>query len=79
MSASEPSILARVPGVSRLRERFEGLAPRERSLVMLLIGVVFGVGVLGGAYLLYDRIDTLEEQTDAMQRALRDIAKRRGP
>ena len=79
MSASEPSILARVPGVSRLRELFEGLAPRERSLVMLLIGVVFGVGVLGGAYLLYDRIDTLEEQTDAMQRALRDIAKKRGP
>ena len=79
MSASEPSLLARVPGMSRLRELLDGLAPRERTLLGALLITVLGLLVLGGGVLLYDQIDTLEEQTDAMQRALRDIAKKRGP
>ncbi|HMY57721.1 MAG TPA: hypothetical protein PKL17_06000 [Pseudomonadota bacterium] len=79
MSSSEPTIIGKVPGFARVREFLDGLAPRERALLMTLVITVLGLGMLGGAVYLYDRIDTLEEQTDAMQRALRDIAKKRGP
>jgi hypothetical protein len=79
MSASEPSLLARVPGLSRVRELLDGLAPRERTLLVIALCSVLGLGALGAGVLLYDRIDTLEEQTEALQRALRDIAKKRGP
>ncbi len=79
MSSSEPSIVSKIPGVARLRELLDGMAPRERTLLLTLVIVVASLGMLGGAVYLYDRIDTLEEQTDAMQRALRDIAKKRGP
>ncbi|HMU39587.1 MAG TPA: type II secretion system protein GspM [Pseudomonadota bacterium] len=79
MIASDGNFLAKVPGVQRVREWFDGLAPRERTLLLLLVGTILGVALLGGAAFLYERIDTLEEQTEAMQRALRDIAKKRGP
>lgn len=79
MSASEPSMLAKVPGLGRVREILDGMSPRERMLLAVLVSVVIGVLLVGSAGLLYDRIDTLEEQTEAMQLALRDIAKKRGP
>ena len=66
MSASEPSLLTKVPGMARAREIFDGMSPRERSLLAVLVAVVITVLVLGGAGLVYDRIATLEEQTEAI-------------
>jgi type II secretory pathway component PulM len=69
----------RFPALQRVREYFDGLSARERTLLTTL-GVVCGLLlVLGGAYTIYDRIDTLEENNEAMHRALRDIEKKRGP
>lgn len=69
----------RFPALQRVREYFDGLSSRERTLLSTL-GVIIGlVVVLGGAYTIYDRIDTLEENNEAMHRALRDIEKKRGP
>ena len=75
MSESSP----RFPALQRVREYFDGLSPRERTL-LLTLGVVIGLLiVLAGAYAIYDRIDTLEETNETMHRALRDIEKKRGP
>lgn len=75
MSESSP----RFPALQRVREYLDGLSPRERTLLTSL-GVVVGLLlVVGCAYTIYDRIDTLEENNEAMHRALRDIEKKRGP
>lgn len=76
-------ILTKFPPLARLRDAidaaFSGLSAREKSLFGLL-GAVVTMLLLGvGAYTLYDRIDTLEEKNEAMERALRDMAKKRGP
>lgn len=69
----------RFPALQRVREYLDGLSPRERALLTTL-GVIVGLLlVLAGAYTIYDRIDTLEENNEAMHRALRDIEKKRGP
>lgn len=72
-------ILTKFPPLARLRDAFEGLSARERSLLALLGAVVVLLLFLFGAYTLYDRIDSLEEQNLAMEKALSDIAKKRGP
>jgi type II secretory pathway component PulM len=72
-------ILTKFPPLARLRDAFEGLSARERSLLALLGAVVVLLLFLFGAYTLYDRIDTLEERNLAMEKALSDIAKKRGP
>ena len=72
-------ILTKFPPLARLRDSFEGLSARERSLLALLGAVVVLLLFLFGAYTLYDRIDTLEEKNLAMEKALSDIAKKRGP
>jgi type II secretory pathway component PulM len=75
MSESPP----RFAPLQRVRDYLEGLSSRERTLLTTL-GVVLGlVVVLGFAYTIYDRIDTLEENNEAMHSALRDIEKQRGP
>jgi hypothetical protein len=63
---------------ARLNELLESLPARQRTLILAgAVGlVVLILGLL--AYTAYDRIDTLEENNDAMQRALRDIDKHRG-
>lgn len=75
MSESSP----RFPAVQRVREYFEGLSQRERTLLSTLGAVIVLLAVLGGTYWIYDRIDTLEENNEAMHRALLDIEKKRGP
>jgi type II secretory pathway component PulM len=69
----------RFPALQRVREYFEGLSARERTLLLALLVVFVSLGVLGGAYVIYDRIDTLEENNEAMHKALLDIEKKRGP
>ena len=49
MSSSEPTIIGKVPGFARVREFLDGLAPRERALLMTLVITVLGLGMLGGA------------------------------
>lgn len=71
--------LTKFPPLARLRDAFEGLSARERSLLAVLGAVIVLLLFLVGAYTLYDRIDTLEEKNLAMERALSDIAKKRGP
>lgn len=71
--------LTKFPPLARLRDAFEGLSARERSLLALLGAVIVLLLFLVGAYTLYDRIDTLEERNLAMEKALSDIAKKRGP
>jgi type II secretory pathway component PulM len=71
--------LTKFPPLARLRDAFEGLSARERSLLLLLGAVVVLLLFLIGGYTLYDRIDTLEEKNQAMEKALSDIAKKRGP
>ena len=72
-------IQTKFPPLARLRDAFEGLSSRERSLLALLGAVVVLLLFLFGAYTLYDRIDSLEEKNLAMEKALSDIAKKRGP
>lgn len=64
--------------LTRIREYFEGLSSRERTLLLALGGVLLVSGLLLGAFVLYDRIDELEEKNDAMHKALRDIERKRG-
>lgn len=71
--------LTKFPPLQRLRDAFDGLSARERSLLALLGAVVVMLLLLFGAYTLYDRIDSLEEKNQAMEKALSDIAKKRGP
>ena len=75
MSESPP----RFPALQRVREYFDGLSSRERTLLTTLGVTVALLLVLGFAYAIYDRIDTLEENNEAMHSALRDIEKKRGP
>ena len=74
MSNSEPTIIGKVPGFARA-QFLDGLAPRRRCTAHDAGYYRARTRHLGGAVYLYDRIDTLEEQTDAMQRALPVIAK----
>lgn len=69
----------RFPALTRVREYFEGLSARERTLLLTLGVTIALLGVLTGTYFIYDRIDTLEENNEAMHRALLDIEKKRGP
>lgn len=69
----------RFPAVTRVREYFEGLSARERTLLVTLGAAITLLAVLTGTYFIYDRIDTLEENNEAMHRALLDIEKKRGP
>lgn len=69
----------RFPALTRVREYFEGLSARERTLLLTLGVAITLLGVLTGTYFIYDRIDTLEENNEAMHRALLDIEKKRGP
>ena len=69
----------RFPGLARVREYFEGLSARERTLLVTLGAAITLLAVLTGTYFIYDRIDTLEENNEAMHRALLDIEKKRGP
>lgn len=63
---------------ARLRESIDAIPARQRALILGLLGTMLFVGTLAGVYSVYDRIDTLEEKNDAMQRALSEIEKRRG-
>jgi hypothetical protein len=63
---------------NRIGEIWETLPPRQRSLIAAISSGVFVLTLLGLGYYAYDRIDTLETNNDAMQRALRDIEKKRG-
>ena len=75
MSESPP----RFPALQRVRDYLDGLSSRERTLLTTL-GVTIGLLlVLGFAYTINDRIDTLEENNEAMHSALRDIEKKRVP
>jgi hypothetical protein len=76
VSASNPNLTSRLR--ARLNEIWESLPARQRTLVVGIAAGVFFLGLCGLAYVTYDRIDTLEENNDAMQRALRDIEKKRG-
>lgn len=61
----------------RLNELMEALPARQRTLIIgLTIGLLF-LGLCAIAYVAYDRIDTVEENNAAMQRALRDLDKKR--
>jgi len=66
------------PLTNRLGEIWESLPARQRGLIAAISVGVLLLGLLGLAYYAYDRIDTLESNNDAMQRALRDIEKKRG-
>lgn len=79
MSFLDANVAAKIPGLQRLRDFLDTLPPRERTLFFSVLFAVFGVGCLGIAATLYDRIDTLEEQNQTMQQALRDLSKKRGP
>jgi hypothetical protein len=63
---------------NRIGEIWEAAPPRQRSLIAAISSGVFVIGLLCLAYYAWDRIDTLETNNDAMQRALRDIEKKRG-
>jgi len=65
--------------LSRVRELFDSIPTRERILIGALAGTLLLIGFLGGGYMLYDHIDTLEESNQAMKQALHDIADKRGP
>ena len=51
----------RFPALTRVREYFEGLSARERTLLATLGITITLLGVLTGTYFIYDRIDSLEE------------------
>jgi hypothetical protein len=73
---STPTLQERLRG--RLGEVWESLPARQRSLVAGTSVGLFFLVILVLGYTAYDRIDTLESDNDAMQRALRDIDKGRG-
>lgn len=63
---------------ARLREAVDAIPARQRALLLGLFGTVLFLGTAITVYSVYDRIDTLEEKNDAMQRALHEIEKKRG-
>lgn len=62
---------------ARAREAFDAIPARQRTLLVGLLGTVLFLGTAITIYSVYDRIDTLEEKNDAMQRALHDIEQKR--
>lgn len=77
---STPTVSSRFsnPLTNRLGEVWEALPPRQRGLIAAISSAVVVIALLGLGYYAWDRIDTLESNNDAMQRALRDIEKKRG-
>ncbi len=75
MSESPP----RFPPLQRVRDYLDGLSSRERTLINSLGVALVLMLIVGFAYTIYDRIDTLEENNEAMHSALRDIEKKRVP
>ncbi len=73
MSPSNPFSRLR----TRINERLESVPARQRLLIVSISAGVLFLGLLMVAYAAYDRIDTLEQDNDAMLRALRDIEKKR--
>lgn len=71
------TLFEKIPALQRLRDLFDGLSPRERTLLGLLGGSFGVLLLLFTAYSIYDRIDTLDEKNEAMQRALSDIERKR--
>lgn len=63
---------------ARVNELLEALPARQRTLILAIAGGLLFVGLCAIAYIAYDRIDTVEENNAAMQRALRDLDKKRG-
>ena len=63
---------------ARLRDAFDAIPARQRALLLGLFGTALFLGTAVAVYSVYDRIDTLEEKNDAMQRALHEIDKKRG-
>lgn len=76
MSTKTPSWQSRLR--ARLGELFESIPARQRNLAIAIGGGLLFLGLLVLGYLVYDRIDTLEENNHAMEQALRDIDKKRG-
>lgn len=63
----------------RLGDALERMSQRERTLVTAL-GIFAGFFVLLiMGYLIYGKLDDLEERNSAMRQALRDIERKRGP
>jgi hypothetical protein len=62
---------------ARLNESLELIPARQRLLIAIVGGGLLLVSLLTLSYVLYDRIDTLDEKNDAMQRALRKIEEKR--
>jgi Tfp pilus assembly protein PilN len=82
MSVETAPVPVSSPGLSgRLRSRFNELVElipaRQRTLIVAIGGGLLGCALLALSYVLYDRIDTLEEQNDSMQQALRKIDEKR--
>lgn len=62
---------------ARLKEQLESLPARQRTLLLAGTWGLLVLGLFALAYAAYDRIDTLEENNEAMQRALVDIDTKR--
>jgi hypothetical protein len=75
-TATSTRLADRISG--RFTELWESWPPRQRNLIAGISAGVLVLGLLALGYYAYDRIDTLEANNDAMQRALRDIEKKRG-
>lgn len=76
MSTKTPTWQSRLR--ARLGELFESIPARQRNFAIAMGGGLLFLGLLVLGYLVYDRIDTLEENNHAMEQALRDIDKKRG-
>jgi type II secretory pathway component PulM len=59
-------------------EALSRMSPRERSLVAALGVSIAALFLLVGGYIIYSRLDDLEDSNSAMRQALRDIERKRG-
>jgi len=62
---------------ARFKEQLESLPARQRTLLLAGTWGLLVLGLFALAYAAYDRIDTLEENNEAMRRALVDIDTKR--
>ncbi len=65
--------------IKRLGDALERMSPRERNLLVALGVAAVAFVLLIGGYIIYSRLDDLEERNSAMRQALRDIERKRGP